>query len=403
MKYINYDDLFDILPKVGATYLIPQCASIPVNLMSWFKENDGWFKNIDLWCDNPIGVSAFKNFRYTTFYNNKYVRDLPTTDYIPGHFNETPAIIADKKVDVYFSLLSENKGNKASVGISVDYCKAAMSSAKLKIAIKNGNVPYTYGDGEVRLSDFDYIIEDNFFALQTLEKDISGPDLITDKISNFIVEKIEDGSCLQVGIGSIPDSVLTKLKGKNDLGIHTEMVSHQAIELIKNGNVTNKRKSIDKGKTILTFVLGTLEDYRFFDHNRKTQFRTADYTNNPCNVAKNDKVVAINSALEVDLTGQVNAEYLNKRQYTGVGGQANFVQGAKLSRGGKSFIALPSTAKEFSRIVPCVKMVTTSRNIVDYVCTEYGCVRLTGKTLKERKELLISIAHPKFRKELRGV
>ncbi len=399
MKYVNYSTLIKLLPKKNKTFLIPQCASIPVNLMNLLAKRQDEFENIQIWCENPMDVPTFRSFKYVSFYNNKYIRDIPNTDYIPVNFAETPDLIRQSKIDVYFSLLSRTIKGKASVGISVDYGPAGIGTAKLVVGIQNNKVPYTLGDGEVDLEVFDYIVKDDF-DLPILEDTVGNP--ITEQIADHIVPEIGDGSVLQVGIGNIPDGILSKLKDKNDLGIHSEMISHQAIELIKNGNVTNKKKQINTGESTVTFVLGRKEDYQYLDQNKNIIFRTVDYTNDPFNIGKNDRVVAINSAIQVDLYGQVNAEALFGNQYTGIGGQVNFVRGARISKGGKSFIALPSTDSTgtYSRIVPHVDVVTTSRNEVDFVCTEYGCVRLSGKTLRERKELLVSIAHPKFREEL---
>jgi 4-hydroxybutyrate CoA-transferase len=223
-------------------------------------------------------------------------------------------------------------------------------------------------------------------------------------IGKHVAELIEDGSCLQLGIGGIPDAVLKNLGGLNDLGVHSEMISDGVKHLVVKGIINGRKKNFHNGKIVVNFLMGTREFYDWIDDNPIIEMRTVDYTNNPYIVAQNKNMVAINSALEVDLLGQVCADTLGPKQFSGVGGQLDFVRGARMSQGGKAVIALPSTAKGgVSRIVPTLKegaAVTTSRNDVDYVVTDYGIASLKGKTVRDRMKALINIAHPDMRADL---
>jgi acetyl-CoA hydrolase len=225
------------------------------------------------------------------------------------------------------------------------------------------------------------------------------------KIGEHIADMIEDGSTLQMGIGAIPDSVLKFLHNKKDLGIHTEMFSDGLIDLVESGVINNERKTLHPGKIVAGFVLGTKKSFDFIDNNPLIEFHPQEYVNNPFVVAQNKKMVAINSAIEVDLTGQICSDSIGTKFYSGIGGQVDFVRGASMSEGGKPIIALPSTTKDkkISRIVPMLKPgagVVTSRGDVHYVVTEYGTAYLFGKSIKERARALINIAHPDFREEL---
>jgi acyl-CoA hydrolase len=225
------------------------------------------------------------------------------------------------------------------------------------------------------------------------------------RIADHITELIPDGATLQLGIGGIPDAVLSKLEGKRDLGIHTEMVSDGVMEAIEKGIITGRKKTLHQGKAVLTFVLGSQRLYQYVDNNPLFEAHPTEYTNDPFVVARNDNMIAINSAIEIDLTGQVCSDSIGARIYSGFGGQVDFIRGAAQSKGGKPIIALPSTVKEGaeSRIVPFLKQgagVVTSRGDVHYVVTEYGVAHLFGRSLRERAERLIAVAHPKFQDEL---
>ena len=290
-----------------------------------------------------------------------------------------------------------------SYGLSCDYTKSATESAKIVIAQINKFVPRTFGNCFVHIDDIDYIIEEDT-PIPEVQPPVVGE--IERKIGEFCASLINDGDTLQLGIGAIPVAVLNFLKDKRDLGIHSEMISDGIVDLINLGVITNKKKNLNPNKSIATFLMGSKKLYDYADNNPAIELHPVDYVNNPIIIAQNDNMISINSAIEVDLTGQVNAEYINSKEFSGPGGQVDFVRGATMSKGGKSIIALPSTAANgtiskivfnFEEGVP----VTTTRNDVDYVITEYGIAHLRGKTLRERAKLLIEIAHPNFREELR--
>jgi 4-hydroxybutyrate CoA-transferase len=286
-----------------------------------------------------------------------------------------------------------------SFGLSNDYIHPAAECAKLVIAEVNENMPRVMGDCFIHISDIDYIVESSRPVVEMQPAKVGE---IEKKIGRYCASLVEDGSTLQIGIGAIPDAVLLFLKDKKDLGIHSEMISDGVVELIEAGVITNKKKSLHPGKVVVTFLMGTKRLYDFVDNNPMFESRPVDYVNNPQVVMKNSKMVCINSCVEIDLMGQICSESIGMRQISGVGGQIDFTRGASMAPGGKSIIAIPSTAAhgKISRIVPFLNKgaaVTTSRNDVHYVITEYGIAQLRGKTLQQRARELIKIAHPKFR------
>jgi 4-hydroxybutyrate CoA-transferase len=265
-------------------------------------------------------------------------------------------------------------------------------------------MPRTMGDSFVNISDIDCFIEASCPLVELK------PPKITDierAIGENCASLIEDGSTLQLGIGAIPDAVLLFLKEKKDLGIHSEMISDGVVELVEAGVITNRMKSIHKGKIVVTFLMGTKRLYDFVNSNPMVEMYPVDYVNSPRVIMQNYKMVSINSCVQVDFMGQVSSESIGLKQFSGVGGQVDFVRGASMATGGKSIIAMPSTASggRISKIVPLLDegaAVTTSRNDVQYIVTEYGIAELRGKSLKERGRALIKIAHPDFRKQLRS-
>ena len=275
--------------------------------------------------------------------------------------------------------------------------------AKTVVAQVNPNMPRTHGDAFIHVSELDYIVESEQ-AIIELQPPKIGP--VEEAIGKNIASLVDDGSCLQLGIGGIPDAVLMFLHEKNDLGIHTEMFSEGVVDLYDEGVITNARKTINRDKMTATFLMGTRRLYDFVDDNPAVNMFPVNYVNDPYIIGQNDNVVAINSAIQVDIMGQVVADTMGPVQFTGIGGQVDFMRGAARSKGGKAIIALPSTAKrgEVSRVVAKIgegAAVTTMRADVDYVVTEHGVARLKGKMLRERAEALIAIADPKFRDQIR--
>ncbi|MBT3220428.1 MAG: GNAT family N-acetyltransferase, partial [Proteobacteria bacterium] len=326
-------------------------------------------------------------------------------DYIPIFLSEIPALFktGEMPVDVAMVNLSmPDRHGFCSYGIGVDICPAAVDSARVVIGQINPNMPRTLGESFVHIDELDYVVYDEH---PILELAFPKPDAISKKIGYLVSTLVEDGSTLQMGIGKIPDAALDQLGDRKDLGVHTEMFSDGLLRLVKSGVVTNEKKGFKNGKIVTSFCMGTRELYDFVDDNPYVEFYPSDFTNSPLNIAKNNKMVSINSAIEVDLSGQVCADSMGTQIYSGIGGQVDFIRGAALSNGGKSILALPSTAKggTISRIKVILSPgagVVTSRGDVYYVVTEYGIAYLHGKSVRERAIALLSIAHPDFRQSL---
>lgn len=349
-----------------------------------------------------------QSFRHNSLFigpSTKQAAAEGRADYTPSYFSEIPSLFRNNilPVDVAIIVVSPPDDNGyVSLGISVDYTKQAALSAKTVIAEVNEKMPRTGMHSLLHVKDID------FFVLSKMPLYELRPSLI-DKTENTIggqvSELIRDGDCLQIGIGAIPDAVLSFLKDKKDLGIHTEMISDGVMDLMQRGVINGCKKNTFPQKVILTFIMGTSKLYRWVDHNPMIEAYPVDFTNDPFIIASNDNAVSINSALAVDLMGQVAADTIGPIQFSGVGGQVDFVRGTARSQGGRSIIALPSTAKNgsVSRIVAALERgqaVTTSRNEVDYVVTEYGIAHLKGKTCANRARSLIGIAAPDFRTQL---
>ncbi len=324
-------------------------------------------------------------------------------DYIPVALHETQRLIREGVVgcDVAFVQVSPPHRGKVSLGISVDIGPAALETAKYIVAVVNPNMPYTYGDGEIDYGRIDCVVEDD----SPLDESVFPPaDEVERAIGRHCAELVEDGSCLQLGIGAIPNAVLSQLSDRKDLGVHTEMFADGLLPLVEAGVVNGARKKQDCGKIVASFLMGSRKVFDFANKNRMVRMREVGYTNDPFRIARNSKVVAINSAIQLDLTGQVCADSMGTRMYSGVGGQLDFIYGASRSEGGKPVIAMPSrTGRGVSKIVPMLEHgagVVTPRSRVHYVATEYGVADLYGKSLQQRARLLIDIAHPDCREEL---
>lgn len=325
-------------------------------------------------------------------------------DYVPIFLSEIHWLFRRSiyPLDVAFIQVSPpDKHGYCSLGVSVDITLPAIQTAKVVIAQINPNVPRTHGDGIIHIKNIDYAVEVN----SPIHESITGsPSEIESQIGKHVAGLIDDGATLQMGIGNIPNAVLHNLTNHKRLGIHTEMFSDGILPLVEKGIITGEEKEIKTGKIVTCFAVGSQKLYDFIDDNPLVHFKEAGYTNDTSLIKLNPKVTAINSAIEIDLTGQVCADTIGKYQYSGVGGQMDFIRGASLSKEGKAIIAMPSmTPKGISKITPFLKEgagVTTTRAHVHYVATEYGVVNLFGKSLKQRAKALISIAHPNFREEL---
>ncbi len=327
-------------------------------------------------------------------------------DMIPVFLSDIPALFTSRRIplDVAFVQLSPpDRHGMCTLGTSVDTARAALESARIVIAEINERMPRTHGNSGVRFDRLDAFIHTD----RPLAEVLAPAETATDAaLGEIIADLIEDRATLQLGIGAIPNAVLKRLGNKRDLGVHTEMFSDNVIDLVEGGVITNRFKSVHNGRITTSFVSGSQRLFDFVDDNSAVEFYPCDRSNDTSIIKQNDRVVAINSALEVDLSGQVCADSLGHRIFSGIGGQMDFIHGAALSKGGKPIIALPSTASggRISRITMTLNPgagVVTTRGHVHWVVTEYGAVNLHGMTLRERGEALISIAHPDFRAELR--
>ncbi|GMU37033.1 MAG: GNAT family N-acetyltransferase [Phycisphaerae bacterium] len=344
-------------------------------------------------------------FRHNSYFIGPNVRQAINegrADYTPIFLSEIPALFRTGRVVVDAALISVSPPDEhgyCSYGVSTDIVKSAAESARFVVAEVNERMPRGLGDCFIHVRDLDVLVPSD---RPVLEAKHGEPDELSARIARHVAELVEDGATLQLGIGTIPDAVLTYLTGFRDLGIHTEMFSDGVIPLVEKGVITNARKSLHRGKIVAGFVLGTKKVYDFVDNNPLVEFHPTEYVNDPFIIARNDRMISINSAIEVDLTGQVCADSLGTMFYSGIGGQVDFTRGAARSVGGKPIIALPATAEgeTISRIVPTLKPgagVVTSRGDVHYIVTEYGVAYLHGKTIRERALALIQVAHPKFR------
>lgn len=353
-------------------------------------------------------AEATESFRHQAFFYGKNVRQHSAgghLDYIPVFLSEIPSLFQNGQLPIDVAMVSVTAPDEhgfCSLGVSVDIGLAACRTARFVIAEIHPQMPRTLGESFLHVSEIDAFVDATF---PILEHAVEPSDEISERIARYIVDLIEDGATLQAGIGKIPNSVMALLETKNDLGVHTEMFSDGILPPIVRGNINCLKKNVNKGKVVSSFCLGTRKIYEAIDNNPFFEFRPSEYVNDPVVIARNDKVVAINSALQVDLTGQVVSDSMGHCIYSGIGGQVDFIRGAARSRGGKPIIALPSTAKKgtVSRITHELTGgagVVTSRGDVHYVVTEYGVAYLHGKPIRERALSLIRIAHPDFRDEL---
>ncbi len=361
--------------------------------------------------ETPSADPEFQNqFRHNAFFISDNLREAVSdgrADYTPIMLSDIPALFRRGRMPIDVSLIQVSPPDEhgfCSLGVSVDITKSATETADLVIAQVNERMPVTNGDSFIRVQDIDYLVP---YTEPLVEFYAPEPDETISKIGSYVARLIENESTLELGIGALPQAVCTSLleTGVRDLGIHTEMFSDSLIDLIEAGIVTCRKKTLHPGKVIASFAMGTERLYDYVDGNPFFEFHPSEYVNDPYIIGQNNKMVAINSALEIDLTGQVCADSIGPKFYSGIGGQVDFIRGAKRSPRGKAIICMPSTAMDgtVSRIVPRLSEgagVVTTRGDVDIVVTEYGLASLHGKTIRERVLSLIAIAHPKFRNEL---
>ena len=400
--------------RSGWRVFVGSGCAVPQQLVAALDRNAARFHDVELIQMLALGPATYiteenaGRLRHNSFFISEKIRQAVCdgrADYTPIFLSEIPELIRCGQRGTHAALVQVSPPDThgyCSLGVNVDIQRAALDRAKLVIAEVNPQMPHTCGDTYVHLSKIDFFVEVDH---PILESAVQEPDDVELQIGYQISRLVENGSCLQMGIGTIPSTVLRFIADKRDLGIHSEMFSDALIPLIEGGNITNRLKKIHPGKTIASFVMGTRRLYDFVDRNVGVEFHPSDFVNDPRVISCNDKMVAINSALQVDLTGQICADSIGYKFYSGIGGQVDFARGAAMSRGGKPIIAIRSTAKDgtVSRIVERIADgagVVTSRGDAHYVVSEYGVAYLHGKTIRERALALISIAHPDYRQEL---
>lgn len=360
-----------------------------------------------LWIDEKLkGHFSFNSFFASA--SNRAAISSGAADFTPCFFHEIPSVIRDvvsPRVTI-MSVCPPDENGFVSLGTNVDYIGGTLDYCEVKIAQVNRNVPRAHGKAIRHVSEFDWFVEIDELLPEVPTISITD---VEKKIGQNCASLINDGDCIQLGIGGIPNAICDELKSKKDLGLHSEMVGDGVVDLIRSGVINNSKKTGEhKGKCLLGFAFGTRKLFDFMNDNPVIEMYPIDYVNYPPVIAENDNMVSVNSCLQIDLQGQVVSDTIGLHQFSGVGGQVDFVRGAAMSKGGRSIIAMPSTAKDntISRIVPVINdysAVTTSRNDVQYIVTEYGIANLKGKTMKERARELIRIAHPDFRDSLCSV
>lgn len=399
----------------GDTIIVPTGVGEPPALLTALSEQRRQFRDVKV-----AQILAVKKYGYFDPETTAHVRHLALffgaasraggqagqIDFLPAYFSELPALISRGWMasDVVFAMASPmDEHGYFSLSLAADYTMAAIAKARAVILEVNPHVPFAYGACHVHISQVTALTESTDSVAEVGLPKI-GP--VQQAIGKYVADMIEDGSTLQIGYGGIPDAVVMQLTDKKDLGIHTEMIGDGILSLIEQGVVTNRRKNFMPGKMVATFALGSRKLYQFLHRNPAIEMHPVDFTNDPYIAAQNDNLVAINATLQIDLLGQCGSESLAHLPYSGTGGQVDFVRAANRSKNGKAIIVLPSTAKEdsISRVVPVLSPgthVTTSKNDINYVVTEYGVAQLRGKSARQRAEAMIAIAHPDFRAALR--
>lgn len=413
VKVVPADEAVKVV-RSGDRIFISGNAATPLLLTHALARRAPELRDVDvnhvlLLGEDPLAKPGLeRSFRHNSLFVGPADREAIAdgrSDYVPVHLSDIPALFTGRTIplDVAFIHVSPpDEHGFMSFGVECAASKAAAESAKTVVAQVNERMPRTLGDDFIHVSRVHKIVECSEPLLTLMPRPASEVEL---RIASHIATLIEDGATMQLGIGGIPDAVLKQLDGRQHLGIHTEMVSDGVVEAIEKGIVTNARKSLHRGKVIATFILGSSELYGYIDNNPLFELHPCDYTNNPFVISQNDNMVAINSAIQVDLTGQVCSDSIGTKIYSGFGGQVDFIRGASYAKNGKPIIAIPATAKggSVSRIAPMLAPgagVVTSRADVHYVVTEFGIASLHGKNLSQRAEALISIAHPSFQKDL---
>lgn len=401
--------------KDGDTIVVPTGVGEPPALLTALSEVRRKYRDVKISQILPLRKYGYidpetqENVRHVAYFFGGATRpggQEGWIDYLPAYFSELPDLIRRGLTpsEVVFTMASPmDEHGFFSLSLGADYTMAAVEKARAIVLEVNPNVPFANGNCHIHISQVAALVESGDPLLEVGLPKI-GP--VQQAIGGYVAEMIPHGATLQIGYGGIPDAVVMQLTNKHDLGVHTEMIGDGIMTLVEAGVVTNRHKNFHRGKMLATFALGSKKLYDFMNHNRALEMHPVDFTNDPYLAGQNDNLHCINATMQIDFMGQCGSESLGFTPYSGTGGQADFVRAANRSAGGKAFIVLPSTAKDdtISRIVPTLTPgthVTTSKNDINYVVTEYGVAQLRGKTAKQRCEALIGIAHPDFRAELR--
>ena len=400
--------------KSGDRVFLTGNCSVPQTLLAALVNYAPELKDVEIAQALSIGPADYVSpemqghLRVNTMFVSPNVREAvqeARADFTPVLLSEFTLLFKYSYLPLDVALVHVSQPDNygfCSFGLEVGLTKTPAESAKMIIAEVNQQMPRTLGDSFIHISKLDYIVPVDY-PLTEMPMGNGETNQIIERIASHIAELIPDGATMQMGIGAIPDAVLKYLFEKKNLGVHSELFSDGVIDLVEAGVLTNANKTLHPGKIIAGFILGTKRLYDWVDDNPLIELHPTEYVNDPFVIAQNERMVAINSALEIDLTGQVCADSIGPKIYSGVGGQLDFIYGASRAKSGVPIIALPSTAREFSRIVPMLKQgagVVTSRNHVRYVVTEYGIADLYGQTIRQRAKALINIAHPQFREKL---
>jgi acyl-CoA hydrolase/GNAT superfamily N-acetyltransferase len=415
-KFASENEIFKHIRRGQHIFVTSGCGE-PQYLISamtkYVESNPKAFFDAEIIQIYSLGIAPYthekfkSNFRHNSFFIGNNTREnvnKGAADYTPISLSDIPALINSGIVPIDIALIQTSFPDEhgfLSLGVSVDMVKTATEKASLVIAQVNSYMPRTHGDGFIHIKDVNFIIPHDAPLLEIQRSFSEEKTLSLQRIGIYVARLIQDADTLQVGYGSIPNAIMAHLYNKKNLGIHTELLTEGIVDLIKAGVIDNSKKTLNRGKTVATFCMAKSETYQYIHDNPSIIFRTVDYTNNPMIIARNDNIIAINSALEIDLTGQATSESIGSMFYSGIGGFHDFMRGALLARNGKTVLAMKSTAanETLSRIVPTLSAsagVTLNRADVRYVVTEHGIAYLHGKNIRERAMALISIAHPKF-------
>lgn len=413
-KFAPEEEIFKHIHRGNRLFISTACGEpqyLVSALIKYVENHPKAFADTEIFHIWTLGLAPYAdakytyNFRHNSFFignNTRSSINEGLADYTPIFLSQVPKLLHSRRIPIDVALIQTSlpdKNGHVSLGISVDITKAAIENAALIIAQVNNQMPRVHGNTFLHIKDIDYIVHQEE---KIMEFSPMIPDDIAQQIGKYVSRIVKDGDTIQLGYGSVPNAILNCLKDKQHLGIHTELLTDSIVELIKKGVVDNSMKNVDKGKTVASFCMGMADTYRFIDDNPLFEFQPMDYTNDPLVIARINNMTAINSALQVDLTGQASAESIGTTFYSGIGGSADFMRGAVLAPGGKTILVLQTTARDgdISRIVPFLDTgagVTLNRGDIHYIVTEYGIAYIHGKNIRERAMDIIAIAHPQFR------